>query len=45
MTARPALSEGGNVTMAMQQTFFAHRFGMVTDRYGIPWMVNCQKAR
>ncbi|MBV8976821.1 MAG: VOC family protein [Alphaproteobacteria bacterium] len=39
-----ALSDGGNVTMSLQQTFFAHRFGMVTDRYGIPWMVNCEKA-
>ena len=28
----------------MQQTFFATRFGMVMDRFGIPWMVICQKA-
>jgi PhnB protein len=34
-----ALSDGGNVTMPMQETFFAHRFGSVTDRFGIPWMV------
>ena len=34
-----ALSDGGNVGMPMGETFFAHRFGMVTDRYGIPWMV------
>ena len=34
-----ALSEGGTVRMAMQQTFFADRFGMVIDRFGIPWMV------
>ena len=36
-----ALSEGGTVTMPLQQTFWAARFGMVTDRYGVPWMVNC----
>ena len=34
-----ALSDGGTVTMEMQETFFATRFGMVTDRFGIPWMV------
>jgi PhnB protein len=38
------LSEGGNATMALQQTFWAARFGMVTDRFGIPWMVNCETA-
>jgi PhnB protein len=36
-----ALAEGGTVTMPMQQTFWAQRFGMVTDRFGVPWMVNC----
>jgi len=30
--------------MPMQETFFDTRFGMVTDRFGIPWMVICQKA-
>jgi PhnB protein len=39
-----ALAEGGNVRMALQETFWAARFGMVTDRFGIPWMVNCEKA-
>jgi PhnB protein len=37
------LSEGGSVTMAMEETFWARRFGTVTDRFGIPWMVNCPK--
>ena len=32
-----ALSEGGNVTMPIQQTFWAKRFGMVTDKFGIPY--------
>jgi len=36
-----SLSEGGNVTMPIQQTFWAARFGMFVDRFGIPWMVNC----
>jgi PhnB protein len=37
-----ALSEGANVTMPLQQTFFAERFGMLEDRYNIPWMIHCQ---
>jgi PhnB protein len=36
-----ALSEGGTVTMELQQTFWATRFGMLIDRFGIPWMINC----
>jgi PhnB protein len=39
-----ALSEGGAVGMPIQETFWAVRFGMCTDRFGIPWMVNCEKA-
>lgn len=39
-----ALADGGTITMAFSQTFWAHRFGMATDRFGIPWMVNCEKA-
>jgi len=35
-----ALSAGGNVTMALQETFWAKRFGMFVDRFGIPWMIN-----
>jgi PhnB protein len=33
------LAENGTVTMPLDETFFAVRFGMVTDRYQIPWMV------
>lgn len=36
-----ALAEGGRIEMPIGQTFFAVRFGMLTDRYGIAWMVNC----
>jgi PhnB protein len=38
-----ALADGGKVGMPLQQTFWAARFGMVTDRFGIPWMINCEK--
>ena len=36
-----ALSKGGTVRMALQETFWAARFGMLVDRFGTPWMVNC----
>lgn len=36
-----ALAEGGTIKMPIAQTFFAARFGMLTDRYGVAWMVNC----
>lgn len=36
-----ALSEGGTVTMPLQQTFWATKFGMLVDQFGVPWMVNC----
>jgi PhnB protein len=36
-----ALSENGKVNMPLQQTFWALRFGMLTDQFGIPWLVNC----
>lgn len=39
-----ALAENGKVGMPFQQTFWAYRFGMVVDQFGIPWMVNCEKA-
>jgi PhnB protein len=35
-----ALSEGGNVQMPMAPSFWAKTFGMVTDRFGTPWIVN-----
>ena len=39
-----ALLDGGKVQMPLQQTFWAVRFGMLVDRFGIPWMVNCEAA-
>ena len=37
-----ALADNGNIQMPIQQTFWAARFGMVIDQFGIPWMVNCE---
>lgn len=35
-----ALSEGGTVTMPMQDTFWGARFGMTKDKFGVHWMFN-----
>jgi PhnB protein len=40
-----AFSEGGHVTMPIEETFWAHRFGMLVDRFGTPWMINCEKTQ
>lgn len=37
-----ALGNGGTVTMPIAKTFFASSFGMVTDRFGVGWMVLVQ---
>jgi PhnB protein len=37
-----ALAEKGTVQMPIAQTFWAARFGMLVDQFGIPWMVNCE---
>ncbi len=39
-----ALAEGGQVQMPLAKTFFSPRFGMVTDRYGIMWMILAEAA-
>ena len=38
-----ALAESGTVRMPLQETFWALRFGMLVDRFGTPWMVNCER--
>lgn len=38
-----ALAENGTVKMPIQKTFWAARFGMLVDRFGIPWMINCEE--
>lgn len=37
------LSDGGEVFMKMEETFFAERFAMLRDRFGISWMLMCEK--
>jgi PhnB protein len=39
-----ALAENGTVTVPLQETFWAVRYGMLTDQFGIPWMINCERA-
>ncbi|NJK75956.1 MAG: VOC family protein [Oscillatoriales cyanobacterium RU_3_3] len=39
-----ALAENGKVKMPFEQTFWAYRFGMLVDRFGIPWAIDCEKA-
>jgi PhnB protein len=39
-----ALAEGGTVQMPFEETFWAARFGMLKDQFGIPWMINCERA-
>jgi PhnB protein len=39
-----ALADGGAVQMPLAKTFWALRFGMLVDRFGIPWMINCEQA-
>src|SRR4051794_14958274 len=34
------LADGGTVTMPLEAAPWGDKFGMVTDRYGVPWMVN-----
>ena len=37
------LSVGGHAHMPIAETFFAHRFGMLKDKFGMPWLVLCEK--
>ena len=39
------LSEGGTVGMPLAKTFWAEAFGMLTDKFGVKWMVNCEAPR
>jgi PhnB protein len=36
------LAKGGRVVMPLAKTFWAARFGMLVDRFGIPWLINCE---
>ena len=37
-----ALANDGKVVMPLEKTFWAERFGMVVDRFSIPWQINCE---
>jgi PhnB protein len=37
------LSDGGEIFMKMEETFFAPRFAMLRDRFGTSWMLFCEK--
>ena len=39
-----ALANGGEVHMPFAETFWAPRFGIVADKFGVPWMVNVATA-
>ena len=40
-----ALGDGGNITMPLMKTFWTSSFGMLTDKFGVPWMVNVVGAK
>jgi PhnB protein len=39
-----ALAEGGSILMPLQPTFWAEAFGVVTDKFGVSWEVNCASS-
>ena len=40
-----ALAEDGEVTLPVQDTFWGAKFGMLTDRFGVRWLLNCEIAK
>jgi PhnB protein len=40
-----AFSENGKIVMPIGETFWAARFGMLTDQFGVNWMFNFEKPR
>lgn len=39
------LSQNGHIGAPMQKTFWALRYGMLVDQFGVPWEVNCEEAQ
>jgi len=39
------LADGGTVVMPVEKTFWAEAFGVLIDRFGIQWMVNCEASK
>lgn len=40
-----ALVDGGTPVIPLEETFWAHRFGVLVDRFGTHWMINCEKPK
>jgi PhnB protein len=40
-----SLAKGGSVVMPLEKTYWAEAFGMLTDKFGIQWMVNCDAPK
>jgi len=38
------LAENGRIVVPLEATFWAVRFGMVVDRFGVPWLINCEES-
>jgi PhnB protein len=38
------LAKDGTVVMPLEKTFWAARFGVLVDRFGIPWLINCEES-
>jgi PhnB protein len=39
------LLDGGKVNMPLSETFWAFRYGGLTDKFGVPWQINCAKPQ
>ncbi len=39
------LAKNGSVVMPLEKTYWAEAFGMVTDKFGVKWMVNCDAPK
>jgi PhnB protein len=39
-----SLAVGGNIQLPLRKTFWSGGFGMVIDRFGIPWEINCEQV-
>lgn len=42
---RAKLSEGGTLRMALHEAFWGACFGVLTDKFGIDWLLNCERAK
>src|SRR5262245_56792140 len=40
-----ALADKGTVRAPLAETFWAKKFGMLVDKFGTPWMINCEKPQ